>query len=131
MSRTQSTEILIKDNEDNTSPGTLVSTLYEPGERLSRAGIRLAAFWAAALVAVFIPLAHFVLVPAFLIAGIVMAISAYRMDQAPNEVTGTCPACHEEMSIPLEANDKLPKWTYCPLCNASLQIQRPHSTDRE
>ncbi|WP_455197992.1 hypothetical protein [Kaarinaea lacus] len=131
MSRTQSSDIQLKDNENNTSPGTLVSTLYEPGDRLSRAGIRLAAFWAAALVAVFIPLAHFVLVPAFLIAGIVMAISAYRTDQSLNEATGDCPVCHESVSIPLEANDQLPKWTYCPHCNASLQIQRLESTASE
>lgn len=122
MSRTDTTNIQLQDNEGNTNQGVVLRTMYETSDRLVRAGVRLLGFWAAAVVSVFIPLAHFVLVPAFFIAGIVMAISAYRTEQALNESKGSCPVCQQEVVIPLEANDQLPKWTYCPDCNAPLQL---------
>ncbi len=44
-----------------------------PGQRLSRALGGLGIFWGLALIGLFIPVAHFLLVPAFFTAGIVMA----------------------------------------------------------
>jgi hypothetical protein len=89
---------------------------------MKRALLRLAACWAAAGVTLFIPLAHFVLVPGFLIAGPVMAVGAYRTEWARNHATGHCPACQADITLALEAKDTLPKWTYCPACNVPLQI---------
>lgn len=122
MSSTDTTNVQFQDNEGNTRPGSVQATLYETRDRILRAAVRLVGFWAAAVLSAFIPLAHFVLVPAFLIAGIVMAISAYRTDRALNQAQGECPVCQEQITIPLEANDQLPKWTYCPACNAPLQV---------
>lgn len=79
-------------------------------------------FWAMAGVTLFIPLAHFVLVPGFLIAGPVVAVMVYRSEQARDHAEGRCPLCGEEITIKLEAKDEIPKWTYCPACNAALQI---------
>lgn len=122
MSRTDTRDIQLQDNEGNTKPGNVESTLFDSADRLKRAVVRLFAFWAAAFVAIFIPLAHFVLVPAFLITGIVMAIGAYRTQQAMNGAQGVCPVCQDDINIVLEASDQLPKWTYCPDCNAPLQL---------
>lgn len=122
MSRLDIANARFQDNEGNSRPGSVQTTVYETADRLKGAVIRLLSLWAAAAISVFIPLAHFVLVPAFFIAGIVMAISAYRTDQALNQAQGECPVCQEEITIPLETNDQLPKWTYCPACNAPLQI---------
>ena len=122
MSRIATTNVLFQDNNANSRPGSVQTTMYETSDRLKRAIIRLLSLWLAATISVFIPLAHFVLVPAFLIAGIVMAVLAYRTDRALNNAQGACPVCQEEATIPLEANDQLPKWTYCPKCNAPLQI---------
>lgn len=116
------TPVLFQDNDGNARPGSVHATVYEASDRLKRAVVRLLSLWAAAAISIFIPLAHFVLVPAFLIAGIVMAIAAYRTDRALNHAQGVCPVCQEEITIPMEASDQLPKWTYCPKCNAPLQI---------
>jgi len=122
MPRIETTDIQLKDNAGNVVPGSLQTTLYDARDRLRRAGLRLAACWAAAGVTLFIPLAHFVLVPSFLIAGPVLAVGAYRMERVRNHAGGRCPVCKAEITLALEAKDTLPKWTYCPACNAPLQL---------
>jgi hypothetical protein len=122
MSHIETTSIQLKDNAGNIAVGALQTTYYDGQDRMKRAGLRLAACWAAAGVTVFIPIAHFVLVPGFLIAGPVLAMSAYRMERARNHASGSCPVCKAEITLALEAKDTFPKWTYCPACNAPLQL---------
>ncbi len=116
------TDIQIRDGDGNAADGKLHTTLYDVGDRTRRALLRLAMFWGMAGVSLFIPLAHFVLVPGFLIAGPVVAVMVYRSKQARDHVEGRCPVCGEGITIKLEAKDEIPKWTYCPACNAALQI---------
>ena len=122
MPSTETTEIQLQDNEGNASLGNMRTTRYSSGDRMTRAAIRLGACWAAAGVTLFIPLVHFVLVPGFLLAGPIMAVSAYRSELARELARGICPVCKEAVEIKLEADDNLPKWTYCPKCNAPLQL---------
>lgn len=122
MPRIENTAVQLKDNDGNTAAGTLQTTHYDGGDRMKRALLRLAACWAAAGVTLFIPLAHFVLVPGFLIAGPVIALGAYRMEWARNHASGRCPVCQADITLAMEAKDALPKWTYCPACNAPLQL---------
>ncbi len=125
MSSTEITRILLRDNVGKTADGELYSTRYDPGDRIQRALLRLALLWVLAGVSLFIPLVHFVLVPGFLIAGPVVAVLAYRSSQARDRAEGKCPVCGKEVSIKLEAKDEIPKWTYCPACNAALKITEP------
>lgn len=122
MPSIDNTDIHFRDNDGHTTPGSMQTTLFDASDRLKRAAIRLGCCWLGAGVTLFIPLAHFVLVPAFLIAGPIMAVSAYRTEQERNHVRGTCPVCQETIEIKLEAKDELPKWSYCPECTAPLQI---------
>lgn len=122
MSSSEITPVRLSDGDGNAGDGKLYTTVYGSGERMQRALLRLAVFWGLAGVTVFIPLAHFVLVPGFAIAGPVVAVMTYRMEQARDRAEGRCPACGEEISIKLEAKDEIPKWTYCPACNVALQI---------
>ena len=125
MPSTGITQIQLRDNDGKTTDGKLYTTLYDSGDRIQRALLRLALLWALAGLSLFIPLAHFVLVPGFLIAGPVAAVMVYRSTQARDRAEGRCPVCGEEISIKLEAKDEIPKWTYCPACNAALQITEP------
>ncbi len=122
MPSTETTPLRLEDNDGHATVGMLVTRVYDPAERARRAGLRLAGFWGAAVVSVFIPLAHFVLVPGFAIAGVVVAWMVWRQERAVDHAKGRCPACGEEVIIPLEANDTLPKWTYCPACKASVKL---------
>ncbi len=110
--------------ENQIRDGTLLIRSYTPGERLRRGLAGLLGAWAVAGVAVFIPIAHFVLVPGFLVAGPILGWMRYRQDQAMLHVEGECPACGETMRVDLEANERPPLWTYCPQCQVSIQISK-------
>ncbi len=108
---------------DATRDGTLHVSVLTQRERTIRAAKIWGLCWGLALVTLFIPIAHFVLVPGFFIAGPVMGYLRYRMAAVPERVTGVCPTNHEEeISIPVEATVKFPLWTYCPKCNASVLV---------
>ena len=55
--------------------------------------------WGAALVAVFIPLLHFILVPSLLMAGPIVAFFIYQQQKLIIRGEGTCPKCQKPFSI--------------------------------
>jgi hypothetical protein len=63
------------------------------GRRLARALGALLACWTAAAVAVFIPVAHFLLVPGLAIGGLVWAVVRLRARERLVRVHGVCPRC--------------------------------------
>lgn len=113
--------ILVKSG-DIVNDGVLHLQAFDDGERKIRAAKIWGMMWLFAVLSLPIIIAHFVLVPGFLIAGPVMAIKRYRVTEVPDHVSGNCPAGKEDFTIPLEASDHLPMWSHCPTCNASLQL---------
>jgi hypothetical protein len=63
------------------------------GRRLARALGALLACWAAAAVSVFIPVAHFLLVPGLAIGGLAWAVVRLRARECLVRVHGGCPRC--------------------------------------
>jgi len=126
MPKLENTPVSITDNDGKIAPGQMQTTYFDQGDRLKRALQRLGFFWLLAGITAFIPIAHFVLVPGFLIAGPVVAYMTFQMGWMRNHVSGECPGCQKEITIKLEAKDELPKWTYCPACNVPLQIIKPN-----
>ena len=72
--------------------------------RTLRAARTLATCWGLAVVAVFLPLLHFVLVPGLLLLGPVLAWSRLHEERTLVSVDGACPACalplHEKLTQP-------------------------------
>lgn len=123
MSVKDTQQVAIKGNEsEQVRLGQLHSLQYSSGERMGRAVKVLLICLVLALITAFIPIAHFFLVPLFLIAGPVMAVMKYKQDSALEKAEGECPECGERVDIELEPTDKLPKRTYCPSCNKPLQL---------
>ena len=122
MSSVQNDAILIKGNEAGASPGVLHTRLFTSGERMGAAAKMLAICWLLAVVTAFIPIAHFLLVPLFVLAGPVVAYRKYAMEAAVEKATGSCPACGEDVNILLDPADKLPKHSYCSQCNKPVQL---------
>ena len=58
--------------------------------------------WGFALVSILIPLAHFVLVPSFLIAGPIVGMYFYRLESMVIGGSGNCPACQKPFQIAVE-----------------------------
>lgn len=122
MSDSQVEPITIKGSEAAASVGELHTRSFTSGERMARAGKILAIAWLLALVTLFIPIAHFFLVPLFAIGGPIMAFMRYRVETVAEKAHGVCPECEQTVDIELDPSDKLPKWTYCPACNKPLQL---------
>ncbi|NOY71866.1 MAG: hypothetical protein GXP14_05735 [Gammaproteobacteria bacterium] len=108
--------------QTKTQEGIFYFTRFSSTDRVGRALKILGICWLIAGVTVFIPLAHFVLVPGFFIAGPVMAIMRYKVDKAAEKVAVQCPECGQNVEIQMEAQDWPPLYTYCPECNTSVQL---------
>lgn len=128
MPNIDNTAVVIKDNDEQTSSGQLQTTEFDHGDCIKRALLKLGLFWLLAVASLPIVIAHWVLVPGFFLAGPWMAYRTYKITHRRDHVSGDCPGCKEKITIKLEANDELPKWSYCPACNTPLQITLPTET---
>lgn len=68
-------------------------------DRVRRAVLGWAACWGAAIAAVFLPLLHFVLVPALLIAGPMLGMARLGEKRTITRISGPCPECGGEISL--------------------------------
>jgi len=118
-------DILFRNNEEQEQKAVLHSIIYDSSERMTRALKMGGFFLLLAIVSVFIPLAHFVLVPSFVITAIVLPFMVHKLIEASEKAEGVCPSCHEQVTIKLDPKDKLPLWRYCPNCDKSLQLVKP------
>lgn len=127
MSFAETRPILIGNNAGKVRAGTLHFLRFSDKERALRALRILGIMWALALLTAFIPIAHFVLVPGFLVAGPVMAVMRYRVTEDMNAATGECPTCGQAITVQLDPSAHLPVWTYCPGSNDPILLQAPES----
>lgn len=88
-----------------------------------RAAQMLALWWALALLSVLIPLAHFILVPLFLLTGPAMAYKRYRAVEVSERVEGHCPVCRNAIKLKLGPAEKPVLWKYCPVCQEPLSFE--------
>jgi hypothetical protein len=70
-----------------------------PAQRFGRVLTGLGVCWGLALCGLFIPVAHFVLVPTFVVAGIIVAVRRAREDRRLLLVRGACPRCGAEQEF--------------------------------
>ncbi len=102
--------------------GTAVVAEQDPGERLVRALAGLGMFWGLALLGLFIPVAHFILVPTFLTAGLVVAIKRAREDKRLISVRGACPRCSVEQEFKVGGRLTADRTFDCPSCHNHLRL---------
>ncbi len=107
----------------NTTQGSVELRSWDARERVRRAlragGISLGL----AVVSVLIPLAHFVLVPAFLIGAPIAALVAYSQETVVLGGKGTCPDCGAVLPI-VRARAQWPLSDLCSHCGTSVKIRR-------
>ncbi|MFC1748079.1 hypothetical protein ACFL2V_04665 [Pseudomonadota bacterium] len=122
MAESKQEKINIRGNDSGANEGVLNVLVLSSRDRIGRAGKVLAISWVLAVITLFIPIAHFFLVPLFALGGPVMAYMKYSAEEVTEDAKGICPECNEAVTIKLDPADKLPKWTYCPACNKPLQL---------
>jgi hypothetical protein len=93
-----------------------------PGQRALRALKAGGLFWVVAAGCVFLPGLHFVLVPSFLVIGVVAGIKHLRDEEIVSRVRGACPRCGLEQDF-AAGNRLTPSWTLeCPVCHNNLTL---------
>jgi hypothetical protein len=92
-------------------------------ERVVRATVVLAAAFALAVIALPIPLVHFVLVPGSLILGLVLGAARFRQREIFSLARAACPFCGTEQRLGLAGRVfRLPRQVFCKNCGRSLDL---------
>lgn len=94
-----------------------------PAERLRRAAIVFGAFIAVAIIALPIPIVHFVVVPAGLLLAFIVGALRLRDGEIFRGVEGRCPFCGTEQRFALFGRYKLPKTVDCANCHRRLTLE--------
>jgi hypothetical protein len=91
--------------------------------RLARAGTVGGAGLALALIALPIPLVHFVLVPAALLLGIILGAIRLGQREIFSSAEGTCPFCGTRQRLGLAGRVfRLPRRVYCNNCQREMDL---------
>lgn len=93
------------------------------GERLQRSARVVAVCWGLALVTVFVPILHFVLVPGFLLLGSILGLATWMESALVLSGEISCPNCSVKLVLP-RASESWPKTTRCSGCSYTLSIER-------
>jgi hypothetical protein len=93
---------------------------HDPPARSRRAVLALVVCWALAAVTILVPIAHFVLVPGFFVAGIVLFVRRLAEGSTIVGVQGVCPYCKEERSFGAHGLMKSRFSVGCPVCHNQL-----------
>lgn len=108
---------------DKVSLGKVRVKKFSERERWQRALKALGICWGAAIFSVFLPIAHFILVPGFLIAGIVLPFHFYSAKSIVSGGEGNCPKCEAPFIIQ-KSSDTWPLSDTCGECYLSVKIEK-------
>jgi hypothetical protein len=107
------------------TPGRV--TIHEFGreQRWRRALVGLAKWWGVALLAVFIPVAHFLLVPGFLGFGAWQFFQRLGTAELAVDAQGICPDCGAAQQVELAPRWRAPQPVTCRHCHRGLRLVLP------
>jgi hypothetical protein len=91
-------------------------------ERVRRALKGIATWWAAALGGVFIPVAHFVIVPSLALVGVYTFFERLGAAEVATAAQGVCPDCGREQQLDVAGPWRVPRDFACRHCQRSLTL---------
>jgi hypothetical protein len=108
-----------------TSPAPARAEVAElsKAERLKRAAVVFGAFVAVAVIALPIPIVHFVVVPAGLLLAVTLGLLRLREGEIFRAVEGRCPFCGTEQSFSVLGRFRLPRQVDCGKCHRRLSLE--------
>ena len=108
-----------------TPPGPARAEVAElsTAERLKRAAVIFGAFLAVAIIAIPIPIVHFVVVPGGLLLAFTLGLLRLREGQIFRAVDGRCPFCGTEQAFPVLGRFRLPRKVDCAKCHRRLTLE--------
>jgi len=105
--------------------GTVTIHAFDREQRVRRAFVGLGKWWGVALLCVFIPVAHFVLVPSFLAYGLWQFFQRLGTAELATDARGTCPDCGAEQLLDLAPRWRAPQPVTCRQCHRGLRLSVP------
>ena len=108
------------------TPATLLVARFDRPARVRRAVTALAGCWGAMVVCVFIPIAHFVLVPSLFVAGIWQFFRRMKAAEQVRGAHGRCPDCDTEQDFELGSR-RFPQSVTCGSCHRGLTLAERES----
>jgi hypothetical protein len=92
-------------------------------DRLKRAALAFGTFVAVALIAIPIPIVHFVLVPGGLLLAVVLGAVRLGQGRIFRGAQGRCPFCGTEQQFSLFGRFHLPRQVHCVSCHRRLSLE--------
>jgi hypothetical protein len=105
--------------------GTVTIHAFTRDQRWQQALRGIGTWWGHALLALFIPVAHFVLVPSCLLFGAWQFFHRIGTSERATDARGTCPDCGREQSFEVAARWRVPQAVTCRYCDRGLQLSLP------
>ena len=99
----------------------------DAGQRTRRAVLTWLVAWGLGIVAVFLPVLHFVLVPLLILGGPLLALQRLGERVSVLEVQGQCPGCGAAQRQPLNAGAQPRLEFRCGACGRAIGVQVPES----
>jgi hypothetical protein len=108
-----------------TPPGEARAEVAEltSSDRLKRAAVVFGAFVAVAVIAIPIPIVHFVLVPGGLLLAVTLGAVRLGQGRIFRGAQGRCPFCGTEQQFPLFGRFRLPRQVHCISCHRRLILE--------
>lgn len=122
MAETKIERLELRGNGGGVGLGELHTAVLTTGDRLRRTARGVAITLGLGVLAVFIPVFHWVLVPVFLVAVPVVGVYIYRPTTLVEKAAGECPECRKAITLDLAPQTRIPHWTYCPACSKPLRL---------
>ena len=111
------------------SRGSCTVISFDRASRWRRAGAGLGKWWGLAALCVFVPVAHFALVPGFLAFGLYQFTQRVNTPELACNARGTCPDCGTEQSLELAPRWRVPQQIACATCQRGLVLSLPQDAD--
>ena len=116
-------EMRLKGYGITASEATVRVASFGRSVRLRRAFLGLGFAWVLAIVCVFIPVAHFFLVPGFLGLGAYLFVNRWRTRTSVKQALGICPDCDAAQDFQIAGNWNPPHRVTCNDCQRSLVLE--------
>lgn len=120
---TRTIDVSISLSGSGTTAGRATILDRTPPARFVRAGLSLLVFWIVAAACIVIPVAHFVLVPGFAMAGVVLAGFRLREGSSLMGAEGMCPRCKVEKKFPPSGRYADGGTIHCDGCGSLLDVK--------
>ena len=108
--------------------GTAAIQMFTRQQRWRRALAGLGKWWGVALLSVLIPVAHFLLVPSFLLNGAWQFSQRLGTVELASGTRGTCPDCGTEQLLELAPRWRAPQPVTCRHCHRGLRLALPDAS---